>query len=262
VPGTDTTGAHRPRAARGVSVRSAGVTRPGHRQLWLWPALVVAVLLAAITGFVDAVAYNRFLGVFPANQSGNAVFLGMALGGSATRSAWRSATSMAGFALGIVVGQTLRRRIRGPRLGAWLLICELALFVVLMAITGPLEGAHVIGGFEGFVLIVLASTAMGVQTEVIRHVAGTAVATTYQTGAIAHMGEAISRVLSRANRLREERELAVLLMVLGAYVGGAAIGAAAPGRWRWSIGLVAGVTGGLALLWFAAPARLLLPHDD
>lgn len=223
---------------------------------------MVALLLAAITGFVDAVAYDRFLGVFPANQSGNAVFLGMALGGSATSTVWRPATAMAGFALGIVVGQLLRRRIRGPRLGGWLLMCELALFVVVLVIAGPIEGVHVIGGFEGFVLIVLASTAMGVQTEVIRHVAGTAVATTYQTGAIAHMGEAISRVFSRANRLREERELAVLLLVLGAYVGGAAIGAASPGRWRWSIGLVAAVTGGLALLWFVAPARLLMPHDD
>jgi uncharacterized membrane protein YoaK (UPF0700 family) len=223
---------------------------------------VIALLLAAITGFVDAVAYSRFLGVFPANQSGNAVFLGMALGGSAASTVWRPATSMAGFALGIVVGQTLRRRIRGPRLGAWLLVCELVLFVAVLSITGPLDSVQVIGGFEGFVLIVLAATAMGVQTEVIRHVAGTAVATTYQTGAIAHMGEAISRVLSRTNRLREERELAVLLLVLGAYVGGAAVGAAAPGRWRWSIGLAAFVTGALAVVWFMAPARVLRPHDD
>jgi hypothetical protein len=39
----------------------------------VWAALAVAVLLAAITGFVDAVAYDRFLGVFPANQSGKEV---------------------------------------------------------------------------------------------------------------------------------------------------------------------------------------------
>jgi uncharacterized membrane protein YoaK (UPF0700 family) len=33
----------------------------------VWPALAVAVLLAGTTGFVDAVAFERFLGVFPAN---------------------------------------------------------------------------------------------------------------------------------------------------------------------------------------------------
>jgi uncharacterized membrane protein YoaK (UPF0700 family) len=109
-------------------------------------------------------------------------------------------------------------------------------------------------------LIVLTSMAMGVQTEVIRHVAGTAVATTYQTGAIARMGEAVSRVLSRAARLREEREVVVLLLVLAAYVGGAAIGAAAPGVWEWSMILAATVVGVLAILWFAAPPGVVTPR--
>jgi uncharacterized membrane protein YoaK (UPF0700 family) len=227
----------------------------------VWPALVVAVLLAAITGFVDAVAFERFLGVFVANQSGNAVFLGMAIGGSPVSTAWRPATSMVGFALGIVVAQLVRRQVRGPRrtprLGAWLLVCELALFVVVIVITGPIDRVHLVGGGEGFVLIVLTSMAMGVQTEVIRHVAGTAVATTYQTGSIARMGEAVSRVLSRSARLREEREVVVLLVVLAAYVGGAAVGAAAPGRWRWSMILVATVVALLAAVWFVAPRRVV-----
>jgi len=30
----------------------------------LWPALVVAVLLAGLAGFVDAIAFDRFRGVF------------------------------------------------------------------------------------------------------------------------------------------------------------------------------------------------------
>jgi uncharacterized membrane protein YoaK (UPF0700 family) len=231
-------------------------TRPEARPL-VWPALVVAVLLAGITGFVDAVAFERFLGVFVANQSGNAVFLGMAIGGSPVSTAWRPATSMVGFALGIVVAQLVRRRVRGARLGAWLLVCELALLVVVIVITGPIDHVHLVGGGEGFVLIVLASMAMGVQTEVIRRVAGTAVATTYQTGAIARMGEAVSRVLSRTARLREEREVVVLLLVLAAYVGGAAVGAASPGRWRWSLILVAAVIAVLALVGFVAPRRVV-----
>ena len=211
----------------------------------MWPALFVAVLLAGITGFVDAVAFERFLGVFPANQSGNAVFLGHGdrreLGVDGVAARHRD---------GGIRARDRRRRARPPprawvaaatRLGAWLLACELALFVLVIVITGPIDRVHLIGGGEGFVLIVLTSMAMGVQTEVIRHVAGTAVATTYQTGAIARMGEAVSRVLSRAARLREEREVVVLLVVLAAYVGGAAVGAAAPGEWRWSMILAATV---------------------
>jgi uncharacterized membrane protein YoaK (UPF0700 family) len=104
--------------------------------------------------------------------------------------------------------------------------------------------------------------AMGVQTEVIRRVAGTAVATTYQTGAIARMGEAVSNVVSRTTRLREEREIVVLLVVLAAYVGGAAVGAAAPGEWRWSMLLAGAVVGVLALAWFLVPVGLVAPRDD
>jgi uncharacterized membrane protein YoaK (UPF0700 family) len=229
----------------------------GHAPPLVLPALVVAVLLAAITGFVDAVAFDRFLGVFVANQSGNAVFLGMAIGGSSASTVWRPATSMVGFALGIVLGQLVRARAPRGRLGAWLLLCELVLFVVVVAITGPIDRAHIAGGGEGVLLIVLTSMAMGVQTEVIRHVAGTAVATTYQTGAIARLGEAVTRVVSRSARLREEREIVVLLLVLAAYVGGAAVGAAAPGVWRWSMVVAATVVGTLALGWFLVPRRVI-----
>jgi uncharacterized membrane protein YoaK (UPF0700 family) len=227
----------------------------------LWPALVVAVLLAGLTGFVDAVAFDRFLGVFPANQSGNAVFLGTSIGGSANATGWQSGTSMAAFALGIVAAEVVRRRVHGPRLGAWLLVAELVLLAVVIAITGPIDGVHIVHGGEAFVLIVLTSMAMGVQTLVIRRVAGTSVATTYQTGAIARMGASVTAVLSRAERLRDQRELAVLLLVLGSYVAGAAVGAAAPGRSRWAMVFAAGVVAVIAVAWFVAPRRVPGPDD-
>jgi uncharacterized membrane protein YoaK (UPF0700 family) len=227
----------------------------------MWPALVVAVLLAALTGFVDAVAFDRFLGVFPANQSGNAVFLGTSIGGSANATGWESGTSMAAFAVGIVTAELVRRRVRGPRLGAWLLAAELLLFGVVIAIKGPIDGVHIVDGVEAFSLIVLISMAMGVQTLVIRRVAGTSVATTYQTGAIARMGESITNVLTRAAPLREQRELVVLLLVLASYVAGAAVGAASPGQWRWSMVLAAGVVAVITVVWFVAPQRVLGPDD-
>jgi uncharacterized membrane protein YoaK (UPF0700 family) len=222
---------------------------------------VVAVLLAGLTGFVDAVAFDRFLGVFPANQSGNAVFLGTSLGGRANATGWQSGTSMAAFALGIVVAELLRRRIRGARVGAWLLAVEVGLLAVVVAITGPIDGVRIVDGGEAFVLIVLTSMAMGVQTLVVRRVAGTSVATTYQTGAIARMGASVTAVLTRAARLRDERELLVLLLVLASYVAGAAVGAAAPGRSRWAMVFAAAVVAVLAIAWFVVPRRVLGPED-
>jgi uncharacterized membrane protein YoaK (UPF0700 family) len=229
---------------------------PGRRPL-VRPALVVALLLAALTGFVDAVAYDRFLGIFPANQSGNAVFLGTAIGGTGQVTGWHPAVSMAAFALAIIVGELLRRRWRGARVGAAILAIELVLLVLVVVIAGPIEGVHLIGGAEGYALIVLTSAAMGMQTTVIRHVAGTAVSTTYVTGAIDHVGAAVSRVITREGRIRDERALVVLLLVLVAYVGGAAIGAAAPGEWPWAMALAAGVVAVVAVFCLVAPGRVV-----
>jgi uncharacterized membrane protein YoaK (UPF0700 family) len=227
----------------------------------VWPALVVALLLAGITGFVDAVAYDRFLGVFPANQSGNAVFLGTSIGSGGNTTGWQSGTSMAAFAVGIVVAELLRGRLRGRRVGAWLLAIEVVLLAAVVVITGPIDGVALIGGAEGYLLVVLSSMAMGVQTTVIRRVAGTSVATTYQTGAIARMSEAVSRVVSRTNRLRDERELGVLVLVLVIYIAGAGLGAAPPGEWRWAMALAAAVVAVVAIVWFVAPDRVLGPDD-
>jgi uncharacterized membrane protein YoaK (UPF0700 family) len=223
----------------------------------VWLALAVALVLAGVTGFVDSLAYLRLLGVFPANQSGNAIFLGTAIGGASGANGWQSGTSMAGFAAGVLVGELMRRHVVRRRVGPWLLLVEVVLLGTVLAIAGPVDSAHPIGGAEGYVLIVLASMAMGVQTTVIRHVAGIAVATTYQTGAIAHMSEALSRVMTRGARWHEERELIVLVLVLVCYVGGAALGAGAPGQWRWSIALAAGVVALIALVWWSIPRAFL-----
>ena len=219
----------------------------------MWPALVVALVLAAVTGFVDAVAYDRFLGVFPANQSGNAVFLGVAIGGNTHSTGWQSGASMAAFALGVVVGELLRRRVPARRAGAALLACEVVFLVAVVVIAGPIDGVHLIGGAEGYLLIVLTSMAMGVQTTVIRHVADTAVASTYVTGAIDRMSAAVSRVVSRESRLRDERAVLVLLGVVAAYVGGAAVGAAPPGEWRWAMALATTVVAVVAAVWWSTP---------
>jgi uncharacterized membrane protein YoaK (UPF0700 family) len=161
---------------------------------------------------------------------------------------------MVAFALGVVVGELLRRRLPARRTAASLLLCEVLLLGAVVVIAGPIEGVHLIGGVEGYVLIVLTSMAMGVQTTVIRHVAGTAVSSTYVTGAIDRASAAVSRFVAHEGRLRDERALLVLLSVVVTYVGGAAVGAAPPGEWRWAMALAAGVVAVVALVLFVAPA--------
>ncbi len=134
-------------------------------------ALVVAMLLAAVAGFVDAVGFNRLFGVFPANQSGNVAFLGMAIGGDSPAAGWRCAVSIAGFALGTAAAFAFGRALTARRRGPTLLTVEVGLLVVVSLVVGPV-GDGLDGGLTGAVLVVLGSVAMGVQTESIRRVAG------------------------------------------------------------------------------------------
>ncbi len=170
-------------------------------------AVGAAVILAVVTGYVDAVGFARLLGVFPANQSGNLVFLGIALGGDGSTPAWRSATAIVAFALGIALAFLVGSRIAGRRRGPALLAVELVLLGAVMAISGPLHGDHLRPGFEGWGLVVLIALAMGVQTEVIRHAAGVAVATTYETGALVRVGEAMTAPLRRGGEARYARRV-------------------------------------------------------
>jgi uncharacterized membrane protein YoaK (UPF0700 family) len=189
-------------------------------------ALVLAALLAVVAGCVDAVSFTHVFDVFPANQSGNAVLLGMGIGGSAEGLVWRSAFAIVGFGAGVAVAILLGTRLRARR-GEALLAVELFLLVPLAAVVFVRDDPTRISGPGTALLIVLTACAMGVQTEVIRHVAGVAVATTYQSGAIARMAEDVAHTLPlQRARTYSRVDLAVLLSVLLAYVAGAAIGAA------------------------------------
>jgi uncharacterized membrane protein YoaK (UPF0700 family) len=77
------------------------------------------------------------------------------------------------------------------------------------------------------------------------------------TGAIDHVGAAVGRVMAHEGRIRDEQAVVVLLFVLVAYVGGAALGASAPGEWRWAMALASGVVAVVALFWLLAPRRVL-----
>lgn len=192
--------------------------------------LAVAALLAAIAGYVDAIGFNRVFDVFPANQSGNAVLLGIGLGDGAGAEAWRPAVAIVGFALGVALAIRLGRRVVAHR-AAVVMGSEVALLVPVTVVVLVNDDPAGISSLGSAALIVATSCAMGLQTEVIRRVAGVAVATTYQTGAIARIAELAGGADPGRDRAPTRAVgLTVLVVVLVAYVGGAA-GGAAVGDW-------------------------------
>ena len=226
-------------------------------------ALLVAGVLAAVAGFVDAVGFNRLFGVFPANQSGNVAFLGMAIGGDGPAAGWRCALSIAGFAFGAAAGFLLGRRL-GPRKGPTLIVVELLLLLIVTVVAGNVDGRSLSGGFTGVVLVALGSFAMGIQTEAIRRVAGVAVATTYQSGAVARIGEATTGLFRRPTTTagdgagsgagaRWATPLPILAGVLVTYCAGAALGASSPGRWGRPLTLPCVALALLVVGWWFVP---------
>ena len=78
-------------------------------------------------------------------------------------------------------------------------------------------------------------------------------ATTYETGALVRVGEAITAPLRRGREARYVRESAMLAGVIVAYVAGAALGASALGEWRWPLILPGAVLVTLLGLWLFRP---------
>lgn len=201
--------------------------------------LVAAVALGAVAGFVDAVCFTRLFDVFPANQSGNAILLGIGLGDGSATEVWRPATAMVGFTLGVAAAVALRRSGRVGRPARALVAVEIVLLgIVAVAAGSVVEITQQLGGLSGAALLLLAALAMGVQTEIIRSHAGVSIATTFQTGALTRIAEGVAGdggLGAPAHRSAERRTVvataAILTSVLIGYIGGAALGAHLADEW-------------------------------
>ncbi|GAA1969676.1 hypothetical protein GCM10009838_30460 [Catenulispora subtropica] len=198
------------------------------------------VLLTAIAGWVDAVAYVRSGEVFVANQTGNAVFLAVQVAErafpgpshirvhvAAGTDTYGPLASLIGFCLGVAASVIPLRRARlaGDTEPPWLLLILEALMlgtVVLLAGT-PRE-----------IRLGLAAAAMGVQSVYAAGVAMRGVTTTTLTGTLVAL---ISTFADDPGR-KARRAIMLLTAVWVAYTLGAWGGAAA--GLTWSIGTVHG----------------------
>src|SRR5258708_11134778 len=101
------------------------------------PLLTFVLLgLTAVTGVIDAACYLGLGHVFTANMTGNVALLGFALAGVESLSISRSATALAAFLLGAVLGIRLARSMV-PSMHRWpaaAFACEAALLLMSAAV--------------------------------------------------------------------------------------------------------------------------------
>jgi uncharacterized membrane protein YoaK (UPF0700 family) len=213
--------------------------------------IAVAAVLAAVAGFVDAHIFVHVTEVFVANQSGNLVLFGIFLGERRWPEVLAHLLSISMFAVGVAVGTTIhdRRLAAGRRLRPDLLLFTEAALLAALILLRVIDGPHPVLRVDAidYPVILLGALAMGLQTVVIGKVGSVAVATTYETGAVARIAEEAA-LAARTGRLVDTRRrhtavLKVLLVVIAGYAAGAALAAAASRSPAWLLAPLAVVLG-------------------
>ena len=227
--------------------------------------IALAAVLTAVAGFVDAHIFVHVTEVFVANQSGNVVLFGIFLGERRWPEVAAHILSIAMFAVGVGVGTTVhdRRLVAGKALRPDLILfaeaAMLAAVVVLRVIDGPTPVLTV--DAMDYPVIVLGALAMGLQTVVIGRVGSVAVATTYESGAVARVAEEAA-LAARSGPAADQRRrhtgvLRVLLVVVASYAAGATLAAAANRNPAWLL-----VPLVVVLLCAGSVRRILAPQPE
>ncbi|OPX73694.1 MAG: hypothetical protein A4E40_00289 [Methanoregulaceae archaeon PtaU1.Bin059] len=203
--------------------------------------LALAMLLAGSAGFMDAMTMIALPQVFSSMMSGNLLFL--ILDFVAPALFWKPglhAVAVLAYIAGIGFSMLLSRAFAGrclPGRTTFLaLIVIEVLLLVLFSVCGfwypPFPGTGVIP--LAYLLVSLASAAMGIQNSLVPHVAGVPVQTGFMTGTLGSLvkkGIAISLPVRGAascgetgDRDQARREFWVLAPIFSAFFAGAVIG--------------------------------------
>lgn len=194
--------------------------------------ILALVLAIGTAGALDAFAFLRY-GAFVANQSGNAVFLG--IGPAGAHADWpASAASLVAFALGAGIVSRLRETMaRWPVPVVNIVATELTM--ALWAVLNVLLAHGRPGPASRAALAATGAFAMGSLTTLVSRTAGIATSLTYQSGTTAKTGEhaVVWLVGGGTGRARARTGTLLGLLAIASYAAGGAIGTLAQREPRW-----------------------------
>jgi uncharacterized membrane protein YoaK (UPF0700 family) len=194
---------------------------------------VLASTLAALAGFVDAIAFVELGGYFVSFMSGNSTRMSVGLAQGAV-SAGYAGSLIASFVLGVVAGSLLGRAAE-PRRRMGVLIGVGAL-LALAALAGSI-GQPWIAGWT-------MAAAMGAENAVFEERGDVRVGLTYMTGTLVKLGQRIALALAGGPRF----EWAPFLLQWLSLAAGALVGASLhPLLGLSALWLAAAVAGALAM---------------
>jgi uncharacterized membrane protein YoaK (UPF0700 family) len=172
----------------------------------------LAVGLAALAGFVDALAFVHLGGFFVSFMSGNSTRLGVGLAGG-SRNAGIAAGLIGLFVIGVVLGSLVGRRARRHRRAMVLGFVAIVLAIAATASTaGFMQGA-----------IAAMAIAMGAENAVFERDGETQIGLTYMTGTLVKIGQRLADALLGGARWAWAPYLRLWAGLVGGAVAGAAL---------------------------------------
>jgi uncharacterized membrane protein YoaK (UPF0700 family) len=208
------------------------------------PLVAVAVCLAALAGFVDALAFTSLGGFFASFMSGNSTRLGVGLGTGVGSDALIAGGLILSFVGGVILSSVLVRAARHRHKAA-----------VMAAVTVLLTLAAIVAtAAPGPLVLVLLAAAMGTENGVFNRDGEVTIGLTYMTGSLVRIGQKLAGALmGDPDRWGWIPYLALWL----GFLAGVVSGAASHLRWGWhALWLAALISAALTL----AIARLTGPR--
>ncbi len=171
----------------------------------------LAIGLAILAGFVDALGFLRLGGMFVSFMSGNSTRMAVGVA-SPGHGSLLAAALIAAFVLGVMVGSQV-----GSMAGQWRKQAVLGIVLVMLALASALHMAF----DRSVVPTLLMASAMGAANAVFQRDGEVTVGVTYMTGTLVKIGQHLASALAGGPRFAW---VPYLLLWLG-LVGGAMAGA-------------------------------------
>lgn len=198
------------------------------------PQLRLAVILAALAGMVDVVAFLSLGGFFASFMSGNSTRLAIGIGGN-LGDAQLAAGLILSFVAG-VIGATLLGRDAGRYRQVRILAAVAALILACALIARPYQATQ----------LLLLAAAMGAMNCIFERNGEVSVGLTYMTGTLVRLGQGLARWMLREDSMEGWRRH---LLLWAAFLGGGLVGVGLYARIALATLYVAGLAAAAMAVW-------------
>ncbi|MDF7777663.1 DUF1275 family protein [Sphingomonas sp. AOB5] len=197
------------------------------------PLAATAICLAALAGFVDALAFTSLGGFFASFMSGNSTRLGVGLGSGRMGEAATAIALVMSFVAGVILASVIVRA--QPRRDKALVMAGVTVLLAIAAVVASIA--------PGALVLLLLAMAMGAENGILHRDGEVTVGLTYMTGALVRVGQRLTAAL-----MGDEDRWGWVpwLLLWGGFVAGVVLGVGAQAYMGWKA------------LWFAAAASAAL----